>query len=229
MAVPWHRDPYGVAQMAEQDAEFTRFVEGCRPALRRAAFRLTSDWYEADDLVQRTLIALYRRWASLERRDRLAAYAHRTMVHLVISDRRTRRWSSEILLARLPEPEPVPDAWAVVADRLVLLDVLAGLGPRQRAAVVMRYCEDRRIDEIAALLGCMSSTVRSQLARALTTLRSALTADGAAARKMRTARRDPDHETPGIALHTTRTVRYAHAAGRQNADTGSLRGHDRPG
>jgi RNA polymerase sigma-70 factor (sigma-E family) len=182
--------------MAEQDAEFTRFVRGTRPALRRAAFRLTADWYEADDLVQRTLIALYQRWASLEHRDRLAAYAHRTMVRLVISDRRTRRWSSEVLQARLPEPEPVPDVWAVLGDRLALVDVLAGLGPRQRAAVVLRYCEDRRVDEIATLLGCMSSTVRSQLARALTTLRSALAAEEGAPGKMRGARRRLDDETP---------------------------------
>lgn len=153
--------------------------------MHRAALRLTADWHEADDLVQRTLIALYRRWDSLDRRDRLAAYAHRTMVRLVSSDRRTRRWSSEVLRARPPEPDPLPDACAVVGDRLVLLDVLTGLGRRQREAVVMRYLEDRQVEEIATLLGCMSSTVRSQLARALTTLRSALAHDEAAPRKMR--------------------------------------------
>lgn len=154
--------------------EFTQFVRASRPALHRAALRLTADWHEADDLVQRTLIALYRRWDSLEQRDRLTAYAHRTMVHMLTSDHRTRRRSGEVLRAMPPEPDPQPDAHAVVGDRLVLVDVLTGLGRRQRAAVVMRYLEDRRVEEIASRLGCMSSTVRSQLARALTTLRSEL-------------------------------------------------------
>jgi RNA polymerase sigma-70 factor (sigma-E family) len=172
-----HRYEGLVAQM-DQHEEFTRFVVGARPALRRTAFRITTDWYEADDLVQRTLLALYRRWDTLERRDRLAAYAHTTMVRIAIGDRRTRRWSSEVLQSRLPEPDPMPDACAIIGDRLLLLDMLAGLGPRQRAAVVLRYWEDRQVEEIANLLGCLASTVRSQIARALATLRTALEPEG---------------------------------------------------
>jgi RNA polymerase sigma-70 factor (sigma-E family) len=186
--------------MDGHDEEFTRFVTGSRPAMRRAAFQLTADWYEADDLVQRTLIALYRRWATLDRRDRLGAYAHRTMVRLVISDRRARRWSSEVLRASPPEPDPAPDVCAMVGDRLVLVDVLAVLGPRQRAAVILRYWEDCRVEEIATQLGCMSSTVRSQLARALTTLRSALRPEEATPQKMRATSR-PLEDGTGLARH----------------------------
>lgn len=173
-----HRYEGRVAQVDQHDEEFTRFVIGARPALRRTAFRITTDWYEADDLVQRTLLALYRRWGTLERRDQLAAYAHKTMVRLAIGDRRTRRWSSEVLQARPPEPDPIPDAHAVIGNRLLLMDILAGLGPRQRAALVLRYWEDCQIEEIANLLGCLASTVRSQIARGLANLRSELEPEG---------------------------------------------------
>ncbi|WP_245966359.1 sigma factor [Sphaerisporangium album] len=45
---------------AREDGDFAGFVRRTRPALRRTAFQLSQDWYEADDLVQRTLIALHR-------------------------------------------------------------------------------------------------------------------------------------------------------------------------
>jgi RNA polymerase sigma-70 factor (sigma-E family) len=163
--------------MAElYEDEFARYAEQARPGLRRTAFRLTADWHEADDLAQRTLIALHARWPSLRDHDRLAGYAHTIMVRLLISDRRAHRWSSEILAERLPEPAPEPDHSADLGDRILLLRALAELSPRQREAIILRYWEDRSVAETAAELGCMQSTVRSQTARALATLRSALEA-----------------------------------------------------
>jgi RNA polymerase sigma-70 factor (sigma-E family) len=156
------------------DDEFTRYVKKARPSLRRTAFGFTADWFEADDLVQRTLLALYSRWEKLDHRDRIAAYAHRTMARLFISDRRARHWSHEIPCEQPPETEPAPDTCVVYGDRLLLVNALAELGPRQRAAVVLRYWDDRSVEETAEALGCVCSTIRSQTARALATLRSAL-------------------------------------------------------
>lgn len=165
--------------MAEaRDDEFSRFVKQARPALRRVAFQLSADWHEAEDLVQRTLIAIHRHWDTLERRDKIGAYARTIMVRLLSSDRRAHRWSREVLHARPPEPEPLADPYARVVDRMLLMKALAALGPRQRAAVVLRYWEDRSVEETAGAMGSVGSTVRSQTVRALATLRSALTADG---------------------------------------------------
>ena len=54
----------------------------------------------------------------------------------------------------------------------MLLTALAALPPRQRAVVVLRYWEDLSDAQVAALLGCSASTVRSQAARALAKLRA---------------------------------------------------------
>lgn len=157
--------------------DFTEYVRRQRPALRRIAFRLTADWYEADDLVQRTLIALLSRWDDLDHHDRLGPYAHTVMSRLLISDRRAHRWSSEVLQEWPPEPDPLPDTSAYFAERLVLVSALQHLAPRQRAVVVLRYWQDKSVEETARQLGCMSSTVRSQTARGLATLRSLLEAE----------------------------------------------------
>ncbi|MDP9870309.1 MULTISPECIES: SigE family RNA polymerase sigma factor [Streptosporangium] len=163
--------------MAEaRDDEFSRYVKEARPALRRMAFLLSADWYEADDLVQRTLIALHLRWDTLKDRDKLAGYARVIMTRLIISDRRSYRWSHEILHDLPPEPDSTPDPYAFLGDRLLLMRALADLAPRQRATVVMRYWEDRSVEETARAMGSRCSTVRSQTVRALATLRLALQA-----------------------------------------------------
>jgi RNA polymerase sigma factor (sigma-70 family) len=48
---------------------------------------------------------------------------------------------------------------------------LAALPPRQRAVVVLRFYEDLAERDIAEALGCSIGTVKSQLSRALSTLR----------------------------------------------------------
>jgi RNA polymerase sigma-70 factor (sigma-E family) len=161
--------------MAEApDNEFSRFVRKARPALRQIAFQLSDDWYEADDLAQRTLIALHRRWDMLDNREKIAGYAKKIMIRLITADRRSQRWSREVLRDLPPEPDPAPDPYTALGDRLVLLEALSELGPRQRAAVLLRYWEDRSVEETAWAMGSAGSTVRSQTARALVALRSAL-------------------------------------------------------
>ncbi|WP_231509957.1 SigE family RNA polymerase sigma factor [Streptosporangium roseum] len=157
-----------------REEEFSRYVKEARPGLRRTAFLLSSDWFEADDLVQRALIAIHGRWESLEHRDRITGYARTIMIRMIISDRRSHRWSREALAGVLPEPEPAGDPYVLLSDRLVLMRALTVLGPRQRAAVVLRYWEDRSVEETALVMGSGGSTVRSQTARALSTLRSVL-------------------------------------------------------
>lgn len=47
-------------------------------------------------------------------------------------------------------------------SRLVLLQALARVAPRQRAVLVLRYWEDLSIEDVAALLGCSPGTVKDR-------------------------------------------------------------------
>ena len=151
---------------------FTGYAVSARPGLRREAYRLCGDWYEADDLVQETLWRIYRRWGALVRRGELASYAHRALVHVFLGERRHHRWRREVTHPR-PEPQgsvSLPE----IEQREVLRRALGRLGPRQRAVVVLRYCEDLSTEQVAAVLGCSTGTVASQAHRALRSLRAAL-------------------------------------------------------
>jgi RNA polymerase sigma factor (sigma-70 family) len=58
-----------------------------------------------------------------------------------------------------------------------MLDRIAGLPPRQRAVLVLRYYEDRSDAEIADLLGCAPGSVRAYASRGLAALRVELRPD----------------------------------------------------
>ena len=75
------------------------------------------------------------------------------------------RWSgSDRDHAPGPEPE----------DRLAVLDALRDLTERERTVIVLRYYEDLPDVEIAEIIGCSRSTVRSVVHRALPKLRERL-------------------------------------------------------
>ena len=64
------------------------------------------------------------------------------------------------------------------ASRDAAWELLARLPRRQRAVLVLRYYEDLSDGQIADVLGCGVSTVRSNASRALSVLRSTVSALG---------------------------------------------------
>ncbi|MFB7322419.1 MULTISPECIES: SigE family RNA polymerase sigma factor [unclassified Streptomyces] len=154
------------------DAEFTRFVAARWRALTHTAYLLTGDFHEAEDLVQTTLARVYPHWRRL-RPDDAEHYVRRALVNTNRSRHRRRR-IAHLLLPSLPDTRPAPGDGAGVGsvegyDALARL--LAELPERQRAVVVLRYCEDLSAEEVAGILGCSVGTVKSQASRALVKLR----------------------------------------------------------
>ena len=154
--------------MAEVPFEGWASMNG--PALKRVAVLICGDDHVADDLVQDALIKLLTRWRRLpEPGLALDAYARRIMVNSHISAWRRRR-REEAKRHLVAAAHGVHDSDAI-DDRSQLFDLLAGLGRRQRAALVLRYYCDLDDAAIADALGCSEATVRSQISRALTHLR----------------------------------------------------------
>ncbi|MFL6136843.1 MAG: SigE family RNA polymerase sigma factor [Frankiaceae bacterium] len=151
------------------DEEFAAFVAARSQALLRTACLLTGDWATAEDLLQTALAKTYLRWSRIDRRGTAEAYVRRALVNTSTSWWR-RRWRGEVPTATLPDRaggETTPG----VVERSSLWPALMELPRKQRAAVVLRYYEDRPDSEVARLLGCSEQTVRSQCSRALAKLR----------------------------------------------------------
>ena len=146
------------------EAEFDAFVVARSPALLRTAYLLVQDEGRAEDLLP---TALTKAWFAWRRIDEPERYVRRILATTSASWWR-RRWTGETPTSVLPEPTPRGEDPAGSHD---LWDALGHLPPRQRAAVVLRYLEDRTATETADLLGCSVGTVKSQCAKALAKLR----------------------------------------------------------
>jgi RNA polymerase sigma-70 factor (sigma-E family) len=154
---------------------FEEFVTSSSPRLVRAARLLLGNAAEAEDMTQETLIVMYRRWGQL--RDPVAAdaYAYKTLVRLTRRHQRRARFRHEFVTSDELVGMPASGASDEFDDGLT--QALLTLAPRQREAVVLRYFLDLSIDDTATLMGCSPGTVKSQVSRALTSLRTNLDAD----------------------------------------------------
>ncbi|MEU7023394.1 SigE family RNA polymerase sigma factor [Streptomyces sp. NPDC048717] len=151
---------------------FLEFASARSGHLYRSACLLTSgDTHLAEDLVQETLGRMYALWGRIGRVGNPAGYAQTVLIRTFLSHRR-RRSATERPLGELPDR--APDGGEDPALRVALLDALAGLAPKDRAVVVLRYWEDRSIEETADAMHVSTAAVRTRSTRALAKLRERL-------------------------------------------------------
>jgi RNA polymerase sigma factor (sigma-70 family) len=133
---------------ASVDEEFTSFVASASPQLHRKAWLLTTSSTGADDLVQSALAKANVNWRRVSAADDPTAYVRGIVLNTFISDRR-RRSSTEVSVAQPAQADDSRSAADDPALRLTLLAALRTLAPLDRAVVVLRYWEDRSVEETA--------------------------------------------------------------------------------
>ncbi len=159
---------------------FDAFFDASYDDVVRTLSLITHDRARAEDAAQDAFAVAYRKWSSVARLDRPAGYV------VVTATNRLKRWfaTEERRLQRFrsvgvepPDGAPdgrhatLPDHASTVVLTSSLHDALAGLPPRQRATVVLRYLCDLSNDEVAKALGCTTGTVKSALHSALASLK----------------------------------------------------------
>jgi RNA polymerase sigma-70 factor (sigma-E family) len=155
--------------MSDRDTAFAEYFAARSGAMRGTAFLLCGDWHRAEDLVQTAFTKLYTHWHRVVRHEALDPYVRKVLIRTFIDDGRRGWWRRE-----RPQETPVdhPAAQAGTDDRLMLMQALAAVPPRQRAVLVLRYWEDMSVEQTAAVLSCSTGTVKSQAARGLGALRT---------------------------------------------------------
>lgn len=129
----------------------------------RLAFTLIGDSAEAEEIVQDSLLEVFRRWDDLREPGAYLRCA-------VVSRCRTLLKRRRMIEQHPPAPpELSPDAGE-------MWDMLTRLSDEQRIAVVLRYYGGYRAAEIADIAGIPAATVRSHLRRGLAALKKELIA-----------------------------------------------------
>jgi RNA polymerase sigma-70 factor (sigma-E family) len=156
--------------------DFDTWVSLRGAGLLRFAYLITRDHGRAEEAVQDALVAAYSRWSRIGADP--DAYVRRCIINADIS-----RWR-RFFRRETPVDDPglltgaslttSVDHAVEHAEKDAVWTLCASLPTRQRAAVILRYYEGLPDAEIAEILDCSASTVRSQIHRALASLRTTL-------------------------------------------------------
>ena len=152
---------------------FDAFVRSRGEHFLRVAVLLTGAPAEAEDLLQASLVKLYRVWARLDV-DTTPPDAY--LRKILVNTRRSwwqRRWRQESPVADVPDAacDGFEDRYVVGAQ---VRAALAALPRQQRTVLVLRYVEDLPEASVADLLGCSVGTVKTHAHRGLSALRASL-------------------------------------------------------
>jgi RNA polymerase sigma-70 factor (ECF subfamily) len=138
-----------------------------RPALHAYCRRLAGSLWDAEDLVQDTLLRAFGQWGVTNGGIRNPkAYLLRTATNVWIDILRRRSTESRALDAdpeQAPSSGPSPATAGDVRDADARL--LHWLPPKERAAIVLKEVFDMRLDEIADVLATTTGAVKSALHR----------------------------------------------------------------
>src|ERR1700722_14606765 len=128
-------------------------------SIARTAYFVVGDWEVAREIAQDAFVQALRHWQKVQGMESPGGWVRRVAIRDAVRSRRrkTRGRSLELERARLAEP---PGSLSLDVRGAILT-----LPARQRAAIALHYFDDRSVAEIASLLGCSASAVKTHLAR----------------------------------------------------------------
>ncbi len=181
------RDAQLMLRVREGDEEsFGVLLEKYRSPVIRFVYRMVQDQAVAEELGQEVFLRVYRSRATYEPTAKFTTWLFRIATHLALNwlrDGRSERGhqrlddegDGEMPVREVADRVPSVEQRMVYQTRLQeVRDAIALLPEKQRAAVLMHKYEDMEYAQIAQVLECSESAVKSLVFRAYETLRARL-------------------------------------------------------
>jgi RNA polymerase sigma-70 factor, ECF subfamily len=168
------------------DESFRVLLEKHRSPVIRFVYRMVQDQAVSEDLAQEVFLRIYRSRGTYEPTARFTTWLFRIATHLALNwlrDGRKERGQQrldddkdgEMPAFQVADRRPSVEQRMVYQTRLQeVKDAIALLPEKQRAAVLMHKYEEMEYTQIAQVLECSESAVKSLLFRAYETLRGRL-------------------------------------------------------
>lgn len=161
-------------RVLHHDDEFRQFAKAHLPALLRGAYLLLRDIDLAEDVVQATMLRVFRHWR--DAREAPEAYSRKALINICRDHwRRQHRMPAELLGEDMDGvEEEVPAFSHRLAEREAMAQALDKLPDVQREVLVLRFYFDFSVAQTAEMLDLPEGTVKSAAHRGLMQLRDLL-------------------------------------------------------
>lgn len=137
--------------------------------------RLTGDSSVAEDISQEAFLRSYLNLKELRERERFASWLFRIAVNLYRSDRRRDSLPTTDAADTAVLSDPAGGVHAVPREtRLAIRSLVFRLKPELREVILLRFFHGFQFDEMAMILDCPISTLKSRLYKAVEELRVGL-------------------------------------------------------
>jgi RNA polymerase sigma-70 factor (ECF subfamily) len=171
---------------AGDEVSFELLLRKYRTPLVHYLGRMMGDLAAAEDLAQEVFLRVYRARSQYSPSAKFTTWMFRIATNLALNARRDGRYrqmevsiqdgqyseDGEVRFLQIPDGQPGAEQRLVARDRSDLIRrAVEELPEKQCAAVVLHKYEEMDYDQIAAILGCSESALKSLLFRAYETLR----------------------------------------------------------
>jgi RNA polymerase sigma factor (sigma-70 family) len=146
--------------------EAAGFCEEQIPRLVGALTLYCGDRAVAEELAQEALARAVQHWRKIATSDQREGWVYRVAINLANS-RFRRKLAERRANQRISAGQATAEREVDVATTLVVRHAVAELPPRQRAAITLRYYLDLPVGDVAQIMECPESTVKSLTRRGL--------------------------------------------------------------
>lgn len=169
-----------VKKAADGDAEsFAKIYAQYEQRVYYFALRITKNESDASDVLQDTMLSLYKNLLSIQDVGKLSSYVMRIAYHcsLKVLKKAPAELAEDEVLERVPDDNSTytPEIYVENKERHEsLLKLLDRLNEGQRAVITLFYYENFSVKQIAEILEVSESVVKTRLSRGRTSLRQML-------------------------------------------------------
>lgn len=162
------------------DDAFRVLVERHSRAIYRAAYRITGNAADADDVVQEAFLRAYRAANSFDARASFTTWLHRIAINCALDlidsrKRRDHRINDDHDLSLIATHDASPDRIALGSEmQRAIAAAMSELTGNERTAFVLRHFEGMPLEEIGQILGTRLNATKNTVFRAVKKLRQQL-------------------------------------------------------